>query len=185
MQGKLEKGRDFLNELLESPEVVDIFVFGSSVKGKALPRDIDLLVVFQDTVPAEKLLDIEMKLRDTGYDAVCVSYNHLFKEEHLLSTVLFEGISMKAGSRVSSRAGFSSVVLFVYRHKLPGTQRVRFFRAIKSLKTAKFLGKGVILVSVSEEAITEEIFERFGIKYRKIPVLAKTSFLMAIDKIQE
>ena len=182
MQRDLEKKLNSLDELLATDGIIDIFLFGSSVKGKAFPRDIDVLLIFSDDVPPERLVDLEVDLRDKGFDAVCIHYSHLFKEKHLLTAVLFEGVSMKTKKRISEGADLISLAIFVYKHHLNSTDRGRFYRAIKSLKTSCFPGKGVIIVEVSESSVVEEILVRFGINYIKLPSVVPKSFYRAFEQ---
>mgnify|MGYP000480483701 CR=1 FL=1 len=170
---------DLLNKLLNDSGVIDVVLFGSYVKGKSIPKDIDVLVIFHDAVPSEKLIDVEVKLSDEGLDAVCIHYSHLLKEQHLFSSILLEGISLRSGNRFFESAGMISLVFFIYKHELSSTDRVRFYRAIKSLETTDFIGKGIIISEVSESAAVEEIFKRFRIKYIKLPAMIPRSFYEA------
>ncbi len=179
MQKSLEKTLDSLKKLLNMKGVIDVVLFGSYVKGKTLPRDIDVLVIFHDSIPSEKLIDLEVKLSEDGFDAVCIHYSNLLAEKHLFSAMLLEGLSLRSGKRFFESAELFSIVIFAYRHELKSSARVGFYRAIKAIKEAYFAGKGIIISGVSESAAVEEVFKRFKIKYIKLPVLVPKSFYEA------
>ena len=91
------KLKNKLKKLLDQyPEVIDVVVFGSVVRGKKKPSDIDILVLFKTKV----LKQVEYKIRKTieqTYETVSI----ISKTEKTLldssfdarESYLFEGVS--------------------------------------------------------------------------------------------
>jgi predicted nucleotidyltransferase len=166
---------ELLNELLEEEGVIDVILFGSSVKGKGVPHDKDVLVVFSDKVPVRQVVRKEIDLKNLGYDAVCVKYRDLSKHSLLLRSVIHEGRSLKLGE-LSKLIGLESYVLFRYKNTKGPSNRVRLFRAFSEIDGIIKVGRGAVVVSVGSSSSIEDILRRLEIEYVKTPLFVPENF---------
>ena len=77
-----------------SEDIGDIIIFGSTVKGKGIPKDIDLCIVFKDKIDLKNVNMINSKLGNNFHISSLTMRNFLDKKHPLAQTLLFEGISV-------------------------------------------------------------------------------------------
>ncbi len=114
-------------------EIADIFLFGSAVKGKEFPRDIDLCVVFRKKISNEIIEEIENKLKNFNIHVSSLIIDNFFRKPHsLIKTLLVEGVSIFNGNSFIQNFGFSSYILYSYNlSKLKPSEKVKFVYLIK------------------------------------------------------
>ena len=166
--------------------ILDIIVFGSSVKGKEKPNDIDLLVLFKD----KKDLDTSYKLKklleknfSINIEIVSKSYSGLFSPSFKArEAIIAEGYSIIQSKKLSEGFGYNSLMLF--RYSLKGfnkSQRMRFYYSLygrtkdqkgilKELKAKKFL-ESVILCPIENTEKIKEFFDIWKISVEYFPIL--------------
>mgnify|MGYP006423909327 CR=1 FL=1 len=97
------------NELKEN-DIFDIVVYGSMVKGKARPGDIDILVIFTQGTLKERLSKLQVikkKIKFDNVDVKAVLWNELFDPAFFAKTGIFlEGVSLKNLKKFSLKIGF-------------------------------------------------------------------------------
>ena len=146
--------------LCEGFDVEDLILFGSKVKGKPFPRDVDVLVVVNEG-DVRKKAGLETSLRQAGFDAVVVSPRQLFSERLLLASVLHEGQSLIHNSKPLVKAW----VFFLFRlPKLTKSQRNSFNYALKThLRESEgfHLAPGVIAVPVGMSELLKALMEHW------------------------
>ncbi len=171
-----------LKKYLDS-EIFDIILYGSSVKGAARPRDIDVLVVFRKGSLRERLDRLQaMKkgIRDK-VDMKQVLLEELFSAAFLARTgVMLEGVSARTGKPFSESLGFRAYTLFWYSLSgLTHTEKVKFNYVLagrnsegvlKSLGAVRLVG-GVVKVPISRSLELEEVLKRHRIDYKKKNIL--------------
>lgn len=164
-------------------KILDIILFGSFVKGKEKPRDIDLLVIYKTKIDSELDYKIKKEFEVFSFEVDLVSkiYNDLFKSTFLArESYLSEGYSLIQKKFISDGLGYKPMVLFRYdiRH-FNKSQRMRFYYSLygrnsegilKKLKLYKF-SERVIMAPVEESERVKEYFSTWGIKYLEIPIL--------------
>jgi hypothetical protein len=154
----MEKASRFFRDLLKNPEVVDVIVFGSLVKGKKNPGDTDACVIW-----SEKSKPVE--------GAISKTYEEFFSPSFLArEDMLSDGWSLRLKKPISSAFGYASVHAFSY--SLLGMNyntRARFHNAmrqkINELKLLKL--KSLVLVPVSSSDNFSEFLKYWKVNYRK------------------
>jgi len=143
--------------------IIDIVLFGSVVRGKKYPQDIDLLLLFSRKVDDAVASELETLLKATEYkiEITTVKYSDLFSESFLPRDTIFDGISLISGKKISQGFGYKPFVIFKYSLRgFTNSQRVRFFYTLRGR-----YGKGLL----------KEMGYRFG----------KDSFLIFSEKAEE
>lgn len=171
--------------LIKTKEIVDIIAFGSAVKGKLMPNDVDVCVVFRERINDESLKEIEIKLKKININAhlsTLIVDNFFTKPHSLIRTMLNEGISVFTGKPVAEQYGLSSYSLYSYSLEgMKASNKVRFVYALKGRKGEKglirelggeWIADSCFIVSVEKDNEIIEILKRWNIKYkRKFPLL--------------
>ena len=152
--------------------VFDIVLFGSSVKGKTAPRDIDVAVIFSSKIPQNKINKILRHFK--GFHAEYVFLSELYKET-MWPTILQESYSLIHSEFVYKTLGFESSLLFVYDlKKLDGVSKSRFSHALFGRVEntgvlyeagGKQMGRGCISVPIEKSEKIRSFFETWKISY--------------------
>lgn len=157
-------------EILKREDVLDVILFGSAFKGKALPGDIDVAIISDNR-------DFEVE----GVHVSIVSPKDFFgKVPTIVTTLIREGFSLRENKPLSECWRFSSGVLFSYQLSgLSNSSKVKIVNALRG-KNGKgvideyggeWVSTGVFIVPVSCEHIFDGFFRNFSIKYKKRFVL--------------
>ncbi len=159
-------------------EAYDVIVFGSSVKGKLFPGDVDIAVIVDNKKKhkiSDRLTELEGK-----YDIEVVSPEDLEQNPLLAMTLFHEGISLKFGD-FRKKLGIKSYVLFTY--SLSGMRKStknRFLRAMKMKKEVIRIAPSVVIVPVEKSSDFEEFLNCWNVSYRKIPVFIPQPYLQTL-----
>ncbi len=167
-----EKIKNKLKKLLKNKEIVDIIVFGSILKGKAVPRDIDLAII------TEKDVNLSME----GFHISTIKPSELFINTPTLAhTILREGYSIKNDKPLAEVLRFKNKVLFTYSlQDCNPSKKVRIVTVLRGKNKTKgmveenngtWLARQVFTVPSQSEYIFEQFFINFAIKYTKNYVL--------------
>ncbi len=163
-------------------EVEDVIIYGSSVKGKSAPRDIDIMVLFLK-MPLKKRLEITQSLKNRlkeQFDSIDVkSMNVLdFFDTAFLARqgILLEGISLIKNKPLANLLGFRSFMIFTYNlSNLNQTEKIKFNYALNGrngegvLQSSKgiSLGKGVVQIPMENSGSFEEFLQKWKINFIK------------------
>ncbi len=167
---------------LKSEQVVDVIIFGSSVRGKSTPRDIDLCIILHDH-QEKKALDLihslSQKIDKKGvkFQINILTEKTFFSGENSLVKTLFqEGFSVIKNKPFATLYGLSSQSLLVYSLVgFSGSQRVRFHYLLRgrsgqpgilSKLHSELVNDGVISVPTEYEDEWREIFQQWGVQYQ-------------------
>jgi len=139
---------------LDLAEIADIFLFGSAVKGKEFPKDIDICIIFRKRISREMIKNVEDRLKEFDMHISSLVIDNFFRKPHsLIKTLLIEGISILNGKPFIQNFSFSSYVLYSYDlSKLKASEKVRFVYLLKGRK-----GVGII-EKMNGEWITDSCF---------------------------
>ena len=125
---------ELIKEGLNEKDVLDIFLFGSVVRGKEEPNDIDLLVVYVSKEDTDYNYELRKKLEREGFKVHVngISYKDLFNSSFFAREgILFEGYSFKSKDFLTHAFGFSSFMLFRYHFDgMNNSDRMRFYYAL-------------------------------------------------------
>jgi predicted nucleotidyltransferase len=164
--------------------LLDIILFGSIVRGKDAPQDIDLIVLFKE----QEIQDITYALQklvekhNAHADILPKTYATLLEDAFLgKEAVLKEGYSILYGTFLARQAGFNTMILFRYDlNKLTNSQRIRFYYSIygrqrsggmqERLGLVKF-SDNLLLSPIERQAETEAYLQEQGIPFEQIPLL--------------
>ena len=161
-----------LGKYLKDKEILDIILFGSAVKGKELPGDIDIAII------SKRGMTIDLP----GFHITSLKPEDFFiKPPSIIHTLFREGYSLKSNIPLSELYNFSSKVLFKYElTSLKPSAKVRIVNILhgknkeKGLveeRNGKWLANQVFLSPIENEYIFEKFFLNFDIRFNKFYVL--------------
>ena len=174
------KIRDFYKKNKDS--ILDIILFGSTVKGKEKPEDTDILVIYKDKEDLETNYTLK-KLLGNNVQITSKTYTSLLSESFKArEAILSEGYSLIRKELMAQSMGFFSTMMFKY--SLEGknkSERMRFYYSlygrgknyrgiIKELDLIKF-SDTILLAPITQTEKTREFLESWKIEYKEFPVL--------------
>ena len=175
MNSEIKSIKNKLNEIIKKEDILDVILFGSTVKGKSNPRDIDIAII------SEKKIDTNTgNLR--GFHFSYLNPLYFFRKRiTLLNTLFREGYSLKFNKPFSELYGFRSKVMFIYELKgLKNSKKVSFVNILRGKKGNKglvvenggnWLANQVFVVPINNELLFEKFFVTHGIKFMKYYLL--------------
>lgn len=179
-----------LRKYLESEKdksIFDIIIYGSAVKGKLAPEDIDIAVIFKGGNLRERLEKIQsiknrLKPLNKKVDIKQLTLEDLFSSAFLAKEgIILEGISIFRNKSFSETMGFKSSTLFWYSLQgLTHTQKVKFNYILAGRNTItgiikefqiERLANGAVKVPIRKSIEFEEILRINKINYKKKDIL--------------
>ena len=165
--------------------IFDIIIYGSSVKSKIKPGDIDILIIFREGTLKERLAKIQTikkKIKqEKKLDMKGILLEELFQEQFFARTGIFhEGISLFNLKPFSQKIGFKGFVLYNYALKnKTHTEKVKFNYVLSGrndigmvkLLEGKHLAPGIIQIPTKNSLEFEQILEKHNINYSKKNIL--------------
>ncbi len=185
---KNTKLKNRIKKILEKEkEIADVIIFGSFVRGKDKPKDIDILIIFKNQVNKEIEYLIRKELEKIYPNVAVISKTEKTSLEDSFDareSILFEGFSLVTGKNLAQSYGFSSWGAFKYNfsgwNKL---QKTKFYYALNGRSggtgTMQKLGciklsDSVILVPLENIEQFREFLESWSLKYIYIPTILPT-----------
>ena len=155
--------KEDLKKLLKKyDKISDIYLFGSSVKGKFIPGDIDIAII-TDKKDFELLKKINKELEN--YHNLHVELI-LFKEiftEPIWKSLLSEGFSIKKNKYLSELMEIQSKSLYNYDLKeLNNSEKTMFNRAFRAIITSIKgipVSRGAVLIPTNKSSEFEDFLE--------------------------
>ena len=159
-----------LKKYLKDKEILDIIVFGSAVKGKNFPRDIDIAVI------TNKQIEI------SGFHTSVIRPEDFFvNPPSIVHALLREGYSIKNKCSFSQIYKFTNKVLFRYELvNLKSSLKVKIVNILRGKNKegglvnenkGEWIANQVFIIPVTNENIFEKFFLNFKIKFKKFYVL--------------
>ncbi|MBU2561128.1 MAG: nucleotidyltransferase domain-containing protein [Nanoarchaeota archaeon] len=162
-------------------EIFDIVIYGSAVKGKAKPNDVDIAVIFRSGSLRERLDKVQrIKERldtDLKVDMKGLLLEELFRPEFFGKTGIFlEGFSVFDDKPFSKKIGFEGSTLFTYSLKDKShTEKVKFNYILSGrgkeglikLLEGKHIAPGVIEIPISNSDEFTQLLQRHNIDFKK------------------
>lgn len=174
-----------LKEILKKePEILDIILFGSAVRGKEKPNDLDILIIFKNKINKETEYNIR-KIIEKNYKNISI----ISKTEKTVLDVsfdaregfIFEGKSLITGKNITEKYGFSSFGMFKYNFgSWDKLQKTKFYYALNGRSSQKGIAEtlnciklsdSLMLVPLSNIEKFREFLESWKIRYIYIPTL--------------
>ena len=178
---ELERVRAFARE--RQDRVLDILVYGSTVRGRRAPGDLDVLVVLRDTT-SQEYVDIPYRLRkllekergEGQLDVKGVKVEEFLDPNYLARTrVLIEGYSLLHDEYLCTRFGLAPHALFTFDLKgLTRSEKTRFHYAMKGRSGelgvldglgGVHLGRGVVIVPINAAGDFCDLLEMWNVRY--------------------
>lgn len=174
--------RDFHAQNKE--KILDIILFGSAVRGKEHPSDIDLLLLCVDTRDAIELgRQLRLSLEKKGFmvSVTPKAYASLFEPAFVArESFISEGYSLINGLFIGKGLGFEPVVLFRYELKeMSKSERMRFYyglygrngKGVLHVSNARKFSDAIIVVPVERSEEIKAFLDTWKREYLEIPVL--------------
>jgi len=169
---KLQQIKNKLNNYLKDKEILDIILFGSFVKGKAVPNDIDIAFVTNK--------NINPKIKNFHISIIKPS-EFFHKIPTLATTLLKEGYSIKNKKTLAENLKFKNKTLFNYSlTSLKNTQKVRIVNLLRGKNKSpgmvkelggEWLANHVFISPIKSEHLFEKFFINNKIKFKKSHLL--------------
>ncbi len=168
----LSKARHDLKGYLKNKKITDIIVFGSAIKGKTMPRDIDIAVI------AEEKIEINVP----GFHTSNITAKDFFvNPPSIVNTILREGYSLRNDKNLSEVLNFNSRLLFsYYLEGLSSSQKVRAVNFLRGKNKEKgiieenggeWLANQVFILPIEAGYVIEQFLINSRIKFKKSYVL--------------
>lgn len=189
MLKELLKNTKFLSDIKtfykkNEREVIDIILFGSTIKGKLRPSDVDLLIIYKskDNLELNYQLKKQLERYKLNIQITSKTYSNIFKINFKVrESILSEGYSLINNLFIGESLGYSNLKLFKYELKnLNKSERMRFYYALygrnneggilKDLNAKKFSDTIILCPIVNSENMME-FFNSWKILYLEIPLL--------------
>lgn len=162
-----------LKNILNNREIIDVILFGSTVKGKANPKDIDIAIITSK----------ENKFEAKGFHiSIIKPEEFLSRDPHsLITTLLKEGYSLKNEKYFAETLRFEVKVMYLYRlNKLPNSKKVKIVRLLRGNKKERgmvreyngaWLSNQVFIIPPSSDYIFEQFFINQEVDFEKKHIL--------------
>lgn len=169
---------------VKDKNILDVFVFGSYVKGKSMPEDIDVCMVFRGTIDDSKVEEFHSKCSKLCLNVHTspLTVENFFLDVHPLSTTIFsEGISLLDGKSFAQRYGLDSWTLYIYEIAgMKPSEKVKFVYALKGRKGNKglvreyggfFASPACFMIPIDKDSEMKEVLDRWKVKYKRKRIL--------------
>lgn len=164
-----------LKNLFADKEIIDIIIFGSAIKGKLIPRDIDLAVILYKK-PSKELLEKVGSIKEFHISLVTAK-EFFINPPSIVHTLIKEGYSMKSKKFISENFGFSNQAMYSYTlTSLSPSDKVKLVNILRGKKGergivesngGKWIANQVFIAPLNAEKIFDELFNNFKINFNK------------------
>lgn len=164
-------------------EIFDIILFGSFMKGKYNPKDIDVLIIFNKKIMKSTEIEFRNSLKgEQVFDINSTTLTELEGEGFIAKEGIYlEGISLITDKNISESLGFFSVAFVKYDiGPLKGSKRISFYHALNGrgsnegflvfIKAKKYSGNIIICDYGIVEKI-KEFLDNWKLNYVITPAL--------------
>ena len=164
-------------------EILDVILFGSAVKGKYKPKDLDIIIVYSKKENLDANYELKKMLeKDFNPHIISKTYSNLLSTDFSArSSLLNEGYSLIKHEYLSKSFGYESKILFKYNLKnLNKSERMRFYyslygrgslKGILAENKAEKFSETIILCAPEKDYKIEDFFNAWKIEYTKLPLL--------------
>ncbi len=160
--------KKILKKTLKKYNLIDIIIYGSFVKNKDYPKDLDLAVLVDEKKPElNSLIKQELSIEKTHIEIISVK--ELYPSSLLISLIT-EGFSIKEDKYFKDILGIKPMKLYSYELKtLNRSQKTLFSKALNSfLKKSNGIKIGycTLMVPVNFSGYFEEFLEAWNLRYK-------------------
>ncbi|MBU1004455.1 MAG: nucleotidyltransferase domain-containing protein [Nanoarchaeota archaeon] len=167
----------------KTKEIFDIVVYGSLVRGKDKPSDIDIAIVLNEEISVNEKLELAERVKNKldllggNFDVKAIGLSDLYDEGFIArQAILAEGYSLIYEKFLHEKFGFKTSVIFKYKlDKLDYSHKKMFYYALNGrrkqkglleLKGAKMMGDCVVKVPLIHSEEFKDMFKLNGIDYK-------------------
>lgn len=178
---KNKKFSKIIRQFLKKPEILDVILFGSAVRGKEKPGDIDLLILYTKEI---EIYEIRKELREINknIEVTAKTYENVFSPEFFArGALLSEGFSMRYKKFVSECFNYKNLVLFKYSLKnFNKSKRMQFYYSLHGRNGKKGIleknncykfSDGIIISPVENSDLITDFLEKWEIEHIKFPII--------------
>lgn len=165
-------------------DVEDIVIFGSAVRGKEKPEDIDILIIFKDSVIKETEYQIRKEIEKKYKNVSVISKTPITLLDPAFDareSVIFEGKSILKDRTLAEQYGYNPAGMFKCDFKgWSKLKKTKYYYALNGRGTQRGivdelacikLADGVVLVPLHTIEPFRSFLEFWEVDYRYIPVL--------------
>ena len=171
----LQKFKEKCKQLLKNRKIEDIIIFGSALKGKENPRDVDICVIGED-ISASIIEGIEKEVQDNiEVHITKTKYRNLLEDIELWKTLMHEGFSIKKNEYIAKLFQMQSSFLFIYSlQNISITKKQIFSHALQGTKTnqgilklckGEKIGRNAVLVPEEKTEEMRAFLETWNVGY--------------------
>lgn len=158
--------KNLKNLLKKYDNIKDLIIFGSLVKGKFSPKDIDIAIVTEKK-DISLVGEIKEKLPDK-VDIEMINEQDIY-QSRLGLNLICEGFSIKKNKYIRDILNLKPMKIYTYEIKnLTQTKKVLFGRGLNHIISetkATKLGAGCIIVPIQESSKFEDFLDTWNLKY--------------------
>lgn len=162
---ELSKIKTDLRGLLRDPGILDVILFGSSIKGKHNPSDIDIAVISEKQAPSQK----------EPYHISNINPREFALDPPMLANILLrEGYSLRRNKPFAQRFHFTSKILFTYDLRdLSPSKKVKIVNILRGKNglvaqcKGEWIARQVFLAPIENDKVFEDLFLAHGIKFKR------------------
>ena len=178
------KLKNELNKFNKTAEIKDILVFGSLIKGKDKPKDIDILVIFKKRVIKDQEYQSK-KILTRHYNNISI----ISKTKKTITeasfdareSILFEAFSLLTKKNLAEEYGFISFGLFKYNFSnWDKLQKTKFYYALNGRGSEEGIFQQLNSIKLSDQTILiplnkidnfKEFLDSWKLDYKYIPIM--------------
>jgi len=138
-------------------EIIDIIIFGSTIRGKKNPKDTDIIIIYKNKINDDKTYGLQKTLEKEGLNPEILqkTYKEIFNEGFLArEAILKEGYSIVNKGLLSRKLGYTSYILFRYDMKdLTKTKKIQFYYSLYGRNKNEGMMQKLGLIKFSESTI--------------------------------
>lgn len=175
----ISKIKNKLGFLIKDKNVIDIILFGSIIKGKTIPNDIDIALIIDKELSS--ILKEKIKTLKNFHISMINLKEFFINPPAIINTILREGYSIKNKKYFCENFKFTNKVLFKYTlTSLKPSEKVKVVNilhgknkeiGIVEKNNGEWLSNQVFTIPPSISNIFEEFFNNFKIKFKKYYIL--------------
>jgi len=184
-----------LNEFLKSQRLIfenfknsnkciwDIVIYGSIIRGKENPADMDIAIIISEKKLFAFKLELAQKLRQSlkfqnlKFDVKVVDFDD-FQDSNFLARqgIILEGFSVTRNKFLGEIFGFKQYCIFKYGLQNLSLTKKRVFsyalsgrygeEGLKNSKKIEQLGRGVLKVPIQHSEEFESFLQHYGVDYK-------------------
>ena len=162
--------------------VDDVVLFGSTVRGKYNPKDIDILLIFKKKDDTQITYELKKTLKEYDVQLISKTYKSLLSDMFKAKVAyLSEGYSLIKNKTIAQIYGYTSIILFKYElNNLNKSKRVMFYYSLYGRGSNKGIldkydlikfSDTVILSPIDKSESVKEYLDQWNIKYSEVPTL--------------